>query len=287
MKRYTVLLGIVCIIGGLLSWSAAQSTRTDLFDVRKSQQELEIMRGILGTTVGIVSKELRGPGSRRTAAFGDFRINNISGYYLYGQGATFTIPVSTFRFSWGDGAFVDAEEIGAQVEEALEQARESLSESGEAMAALKASRARTRGTSGGQVTPPPAPPAPPTPAAPPSPLTPPNTGDLRKKLSDAQEQVKKRRELSEQQAQKIQETMAQVKGYLIEALANYGDSLTVVKPTEYINLVISSEPGFEFDGSGTRPSKEVISVQRSVITDYKAGRITLDGFKQKLLQYAE
>jgi hypothetical protein len=32
---------------------------------------------------------------------------------------------------------------------------------------------------------------------------------------------------------------------------------------------------------------DTISVQKSWITDYKAGRLTVDAFKQKVLQYAE
>ena len=105
--------------------------------------------------------------------------------------------------------------------------------------------------------------------------------------------MKVRREETEKQNQKLQELLTQLKGYLIEALANYGDSLTVVKPNEYINLVITTDTDSYvlLNGSaeigGSRSAREIISVQRSVITDYKAGRITLDGFKQKVLQYNE
>jgi len=140
--------------------------------------------------------------------------------------------------------------------------------------------------------------APAAPAPPPAPAAPPPTSqakteEVRKKLADAQEQVKKRREEAEKQDQKLQELVIQLKGYLIEALASYGDSLTAVKPNEYINLVITTDSdGYGFligstDPVESRPRKEIISVQKSVITDYKAGRITLDGFKQKVLQYNE
>jgi hypothetical protein len=35
-----------------------------------------------------------------------------------------------------------------------------------------------------------------------------------------------------------------------------------------------------------RGQREIISVQKSTITDYKAGRLTLDGFKAKVLVYS-
>jgi len=49
MRRFFAVLILVLNIG-LLSWSLAQGTRNDLFDQRKVDQELEIMKGILGTT---------------------------------------------------------------------------------------------------------------------------------------------------------------------------------------------------------------------------------------------
>ena len=85
------------------------------------------------------------------------------------------------------------------------------------------------------------------------------------------------------------EAMAQAKVYLIEALANHGDSLTTVKPNEYVTLVLTADDVIVlFAGSEDASShRQIISVQKSVITDYKAGRLSLDGFKQKVLQYTE
>jgi len=77
------------------------------------------------------------------------------------------------------------------------------------------------------------------------------------------------------------------KVFLMEAMANHGDSLTVVKPGEYVNLVIIDGGTHWFgDDSGDRAQREILSVQKSVITDYKTGKLTLDAFKQKVLNYA-
>ena len=96
-KRTNTFFATVATFG-LLSWSVAQNPKAELFDAKKSQQELEIMRGILSTTLNIVTKELRGSGAATTRKlFGSSSVSNIGAFYLYGQGATFTIPMSSFR----------------------------------------------------------------------------------------------------------------------------------------------------------------------------------------------
>ena len=112
---------------------------------------------------------------------------------------------------------------------------------------------------------------------------------MRKRLAEAQDKVKRRREESEQERQKLMEAVAQAKVYLIEALANHGDSLTTVKPNEYVNLVLTTDDVNVLFGGTEEPAshRQIISVQKSVITDYKAGRLTLEAFKQKVLQYTE
>jgi hypothetical protein len=72
----------VCLALGLslLLWrQAVPSSQTQLFDSKKSQQELEIMKGILRTTLDFAAKELQGTGSddkRGRFDFGGF--SNIS-----------------------------------------------------------------------------------------------------------------------------------------------------------------------------------------------------------------
>ena len=67
---------------------------------------------------------------------------------------------------------------------------------------------------------------------------------------------------------------------LVDILAKYGDSLSFVKPDEYINLVIYT-PSL-MDISGRQQRVDVISARKSWITDYKAGRMTLEEFREKI-----
>ena len=111
---------------------------------------------------------------------------------------------------------------------------------------------------------------------------------MRRRLADAQEKVKKRREEFEAQRQKLLQSLSEIKVYLIEALANHGDSLTFLKPNEYINIILTTDEGFPIfpDEGESRALREVVSVQKSVVSDYKGGRLNLDAFKQKVLQYS-
>jgi hypothetical protein len=86
--------------------------------------------------------------------------------------------------------------------------------------------------------------------------------------------------------QKFLESLKELYTPLIEALANYGDSLAQVKPGEYINLILYTET-LDTESARSKDRHDVISAQKSWITDYKTGRMTLDSFKQKVLQYSE
>ena len=105
MKRnHLVIVTVVCVM--LWSLNSFQGAQVQPFDLRKCQQELEIMKGILRTTLGFASQELAAglksdkvetkPGAKRFAfgRSGDF---NIGAFYLAGQGAVFTIPTSSVR----------------------------------------------------------------------------------------------------------------------------------------------------------------------------------------------
>src|SRR5262245_41393640 len=107
--RYLCTL-LLMINMGLLSWGAAQGTRADLFDVKKSQQELEVMKGILTTTLNFFLKESRRASTQKREKdedqpYKDFTFqgpwggSRVSAFYLYGQGATFIIPVSALRYA--------------------------------------------------------------------------------------------------------------------------------------------------------------------------------------------
>jgi len=99
--------------------------------------------------------------------------------------------------------------------------------------------------------------------------------------------MKMDREEAAANQQKFLENLKEIRVLLIEALANYGDSLTQVKPGEYINLILARDSFDNNDSGRMKTRHDIISAQKSWITDYKAGRITLDNFKQKVLQYTE
>jgi len=335
MKKYLATFLIATCLG-TLSW--AQGTKSELFDTKKSQDELYVMKAVLATTLAIAAQNFEsqaaaaaqaqaspspkqvqtpfGPvpstasriGGSLTSSWG---YANINAFYLYGQGAVFVIPASMLRLSSSYTRTTTGTGGGV---------------------GRGAGQGVVGGVTGGAVggvpagvpVPPPQPPSVPKPAVPPAPPAPPPPGtstnpDEARKIMEAQqkayeeqlrryqevmqkyqEAVQKGREALEKSlqanlaqlqqqlerqsrdlvARRAQNTAAlgEIKKYLIEALANHGDSLTTVKPNEYVSIVILLD---ESEGP------TVISAQRSWITDYKAGRLTLDAFKQKVLQYSE
>jgi hypothetical protein len=336
-KQYVASL----LLAGLafMPWATSQSVRTDLYDLKKSQQELEIMRGILSTTLSFVAKELRSKSAttRSSDNPGEYfhfqRVSNIESFYLYGQGAVFIIPASSLRplfattTNRGPLAYLSPEHpdlLSGRAAESLYAAHADLEAS--QLALVEATREAERhalaninldfaqaepggviggvaggvpggvvggvvgGIPGGVRQAPqrraqgaPAPQATPQPAQ-----TPEGPEGVRRRLAEAQERVKKRREETEEKRLKFLEQLDQVKGFLIETLANHGDSLTQVKPGEYITLVITSEGGEGIfrESAGARTYRDVLSVQKSAVSDYKAGKLTLDAFKSRVLQYS-
>ena len=314
MKRnHLVIVTVVCVM--LWSLNSFQSAQVPLFDLRKCQQELEVMKGILRTTLGFASQELAAGlksdkvetrVAAKRFAFGRSGELSIGAFYLAGQGAVFTIPTSNvrdlMRARQGNGAYAFAsadmkdmgfngewmEQLGNQLNELHLQLKDNFGFEGIA-AAL------------GAVPKSPSPPVPPAPAV--SPVSPapapkpPQAKDvpegtgvrekqIRQKLAELQDRVKQRSEEEEARQAKFRESLSQLKVFLMEAMANHGDSLTVVKPSEYVNLVIVDEGNRWFgDDSGDRAQREILSVQKSVITDYKSGKLSLEAFKQKVLNY--
>jgi hypothetical protein len=331
MKRTLSSLTIIFCLGAL-AW--AQGSKTELFDVKKSQQELEIMKGILATTISFVAQNLQAPTTKEvTTPFGSiastgaktvttpfgpttvstrmFRLSSssINAFYLYGQGAVFVVPASNLRLGTSGSGYSDLtrsyEDATLQVVEAralLQAQQKALAKAGQGFGSgvgrgtgSGAGQGVAGGVVGGVVggAPPPQPAQPPKPEAAPQPPTPTapkaaSQEDLQKQLAKLQEQARKSREDQEQQRARLTEALGTIKTYLIEALANYGDSLTTIKPNEYVTLVIMTDDASTlFDGDRASSRCELISAQKSWITDYKAGKLTLDAFKQKVLQYSE
>jgi len=279
-RKTTVLLLIAGL--GALTWASAQSIRTDLFDAKKSQQELEIMKGILWTTISFVRQEHdpdkeSGRSRSRVGLLGSsfpFEDSGISAYYLPGQGATFILPVSSGLMG------IDEERLVAEIEAvSAAEIEAKLEETKVALAAEAQELAKTKAKQSAGV----APPAPPqAPAPPPAPRI--DREVIRKRVGEYQQQMKERYAQAQERRKKLIDSIEDLKGYLVDALANHGDSLTHVKQAEYLNLIITTGDRRRLLG-GEEGERQVISVQKSVITDYKAGRLTLDAFRQKVLQY--
>ena len=230
----------------------------------------------------------------------------MSAYYLVGQGAVFVVPTSTFR-STELTPFLNAQNIKLNIDlsKLKEQTQGLVLQAQQQTAELHkyASRAGIGsgagpGIGGGlgsgpEASPappkPPAQPAPPAPSALPAPPAPPQADrqEVFKRMEEYQAALKKSREEAAANQQKFLDSLKVICAPLIEALANYGDSLTQVKPSEYINLILYTEGLDIMDYGPAKTRHDVISAQKSWITDYKAGRITLDNFKQKVLQYTE
>ena len=234
MKKYFIV--IILILGlGVLSW--AQGSK-DLFDAKKSEAELEIMKGILSTTISYTAK---------TYQKDPWRINlsNINAYYLVGQGAAFVIPTSALRPINLAIDFSRELPTADQLARLREQNRlvelKAVALSGRATESIIGTAVGSGVGSGigsgigpGLA----APPAPPKPPAPPAPSVPPQVDreELRKQVEEYQLAIKRSREESSAIQERFLESLKEIRVYLIEALANYGDSLTTVKPGEYINL---------------------------------------------------
>ena len=310
MKLYSAVIMMFLSLGTV----ALGQGKKDVFDVKKSREELEIMRGILDAKLTFHSVN---SAEQNLQA----RFANRDAFYLAGQGAVFVITASGLQRLYlpeltsvytSEASQKMAEHFREITARSNELAREAARLSREAalMAARRASMDAGIGPgTGGTASPspqpkpkpqpllspaPPASPAPPVSPAPPAPPSPPIQPDQLQKAekygSDALRQVQKEAEKLaagvkknlEEEEQNRQKILEAVKIPLIETLANYGDSLTTVQPDEYVNLVLVVDV---LDPK--RKRTDVISARKSWITDYKAGRLTLDGFKQKVLQYAE
>ena len=322
MKRsHWFVLLMACLI--LLPLAGTESAQVQPFDVKKCRQELEIMRGILRTTLGFASKELAAStkisdadSKNAIAVFvGGGEFSNIGAFYLAGQGAVFTIPASGLReslrarkdlnwknaFNLRPGTFEfnfdDYNDLAGQLADQAGQ----LADQAEHYA-----QPAVQGVLAPEPPEPPEPPAPAVAASPPAPApaaqaaprapaaapgsesTSGKQEQMHKKLLELQEKAKRKAEEDEASRARFRERLDQLKVFMIEALANHGDSMTVVKANEYLNLVITDD-GRSFwvgdDSTSQRAQREIISVQKSVISDYKAGRLSLDGFKQKVMNY--
>jgi hypothetical protein len=245
----------------MCSLSFAQDKAPD--SAAKSKEELEIMKGILKTTINFV--ENKSKSSTWHAGYSA----DINAVYLPNQGATFVIPASSLSVFSSASAYGitnlsnnlallsnrtdDLSKIYTQ--EALRNMGVTVYASEQTPQSSATSDKKLEKTDS-------------------------DREDLRKKIDNLQNKMKKHQEDEQESLRKYQQSIEEIKTYLIESLANYGDSLTVVKPEEYVNLVLlSNTPAMQ------AKKAEALCARKSWITDYKSGKLSLDAFKQKVLQY--
>ena len=272
-KRWIVssVIGLLATLAvGLGAW--AQESGAALFDAGKTSRELEIMKGILETTLDYAARDAKAepatprPGRVHMERF--FGPNQIGAYYLYGQGAVFTIPASSlseqlFDRPGGDDFQMAYFEGQAELEETLAEEREEMAE-------LEAERAEAEMDSAD------APKAKDMEKAKQKQME--AQAKMQKRVAALQERMRQQQQKMEVQKAKLQALLQKIKVQLVDALANHGDSLSQVRPNEYITLIICPD-------DHTMGQPQILSVQRGVIVDYKAGRLTLDAFRKKVLDY--
>lgn len=268
MNRIWCVISIF-LLTGLTSW--AQGTKAP-FDMAKAQKELEIMESIFKTTLSFNSED-----SQRDPFinFADIRF-----MYLQDQGAHFFMQILYFvppveipmPF---DESFQSSLKM---MEENLERVQGRLKQKDMAVGEYYSARKSIEEKSAGKEQ------AKEALQAPKEQLLE-RQKEMEQQLQAQREQLLERQKEIERQAQAQKaifdkqqadrrKKLPEIKESLIEAIANYGDSLTTVKSDEYINLV--------FDTSG---QYDIVSIQKSWIKDYKAGNLTLDQLKAKAIQY--
>jgi hypothetical protein len=240
---------------------------------KKSKEEMEIMKGILNTTLSYAAQSLSQRGtstasSKTNSVYGSMpmQFSKINAFHLTGQGVVFVIPTAGLR---APSPNVFSEDFGEDLSWQIENSMASSMEEASAQVALaKESLEAIQKAPGVQD---------------PSAI---KREELRKKRAEEiQAKMQKRRAEEQAQKEKFIRNLAEIKSRLIETLANYGDSFTTIKPDEYINLALTAENGFNVENE--QSAYQTISIKRSWITDYKAGRLTLDSFKQKVLSSNE
>ncbi len=231
-------------------WALTQGSAS-LFDKRKAEKELQVMEGILRTTLKFVTSEFSDDEAvafaSRAGSWLHLGGSSVDSFYLYDQGVVFVVDLPGIRM--GRRA-ADARTYSAIAGELV-----SIGNAGQGRRERAAEISRER-------------------------------------LLELQEKVKQQQEEYKQEAEQHGQRLDEVKGHLIEALANHGDSLTLLGDDEYINLVLNSPSDGWLVGTVSRnrlytgsSRPEYISVKKSWINDYKAGRLNLDQFKQKALSY--
>ena len=258
---------IVTIIVVMTAFAWGQNAAGDS-DARALEREMDIMNGILDTVLASHIQDLRDKSGNSIAVYNRdgnvlafsssslaIRSNSASvsdSFYLPGQGAVFMIPTVGMR---NTPLIINSGSIFGL---SLNEVRASISK-------LEAGIHEP--------------------------------GARHEDMVDAREQINKlqndNRRLFEAERQNqtagndqaFRQALDGLKELLVDTLARYGDSLSVVKPDEYVNLVLHA-PVLALSASREQNvgrNVGIISARKSWITDYRAGRMTLDEFRKKVI----
>jgi len=283
MRRRIVLtlLALLVTLGPAIVQPAAQQP---VVDSQKSRQELETMEGILGTTLGYAVKRL----GNNQAAEGDraFRFHRmdgdeVSGYYVFGQGAVFMIPISALGRGQGTDFEVELGDIGelvgpaelavataaAGLEAALAEPGTADAQKAKENAEKLQQQAQERQKDMTRI-----------------------IEKQKARMQQLQEQAKKRRAEMEERRKELIGRLGQVTADLKDALARYGDSLSIVKPEESVTIILSDDRGSRWMRWGDNESSgsicHVLTVRKSLVTDLKSGKITREEFDRRVVDYS-
>jgi len=284
MKRRIVMIAVVLGLAvGLFQLRTSAQQPND--EQQRARQEVAVMKSILQTTLDFASQSMdkKQGGDRHPRPFG---FSQITGLYLRGQGAVFTIPISgvgafgdhnfDFNFVMPEVPEIETGEAGqisvtvptpviagdasdeemARVEAELQKAQKDLEKE-----QTKAAEAKVKAKE--------------------------NLQRRMELLKQTQENMKRRQQDLEKRRADLTQRIDRLKVYLRDALANHADSLSIVKPQEYVTFVITTDGprGWFGDNGGDDPAQQVMSVKKSDVVEFKSGRITREQFAQRILEY--
>jgi hypothetical protein len=273
MKRRLVILAttVVMTLGFVILKPIAFQAA---FDKQRSRQELETMKGILKTTLNYALKRMdTRPADARWVGFGGIG-GGVQGFYLQGQGAVFVIPMSTLR-SHGHGVYAiggsgDAVGVGI-IEDAMLAEGESievLTQQAEELREVLEEQERSSGQRAEAAK---------------------KRMELQKARAEkAKQKLEQRRAAAQKQREALQGRVEQVKVSLKDTLASHGDSLTIVRPAEWVTFVIAGDRGGFglLEERGDDDVCHVLAVQKSTVTDLKAGKISREEFDRRVSEYS-
>jgi hypothetical protein len=290
---------VISVVSLVLGFSGILQAQTD-YDTVQIDREIAVMKSIIETSLNLARKSVQAEGSRSSGFDSRFQYweqfsggGGVNGYYLYGQGAVFTIPYPCLSGK----SPREWDEVVARIEELKAQESPNVGYLLSEMAFLESQiqmeqreldMMRSSGESLFETVPFEEPESPETvePRAPRGRDTEARKEALEKRIKRLQERLEKGRERSEDQRAKAEKERELIREELFRVIATHGDSLTEVKDDEYINLILndSCEP-FRWNRNREGRSQSVLSVRKSDLGLYRSGQLTLDQLKQKFIEY--